>query len=239
MSGHARTYMETYEFWRDNLLLHHDVDVFFHIWDTIGPRQMGGGLDGQSGVLSSDPVDVNHVQQIWNPKQIWVDQYLYFHQRFLVQADRWYKTRAGLGLRDIDRPLANFSMYYKWYMCNEMKKRYAEQNNIQYDMVIRTRPDIGLLSPLPKRCFTNQKRTYVPIEGSWAPDEISDYMIIGTNEQLDHWCNIYNEIDDKYEKALADGDFTKALYPHKLFYYHFVDHNKPFRALNINCKIFR
>lgn len=239
MSGHARTHMETYEFWRDNLMLHHDVDVFFHLWDTLGPRQMGGGLDGLSGVLPSDPLNRHDVERLWQPKQLWVDSYAYFHERFRVQADRWYKTRFALGLRDIDRPLANFSMYYKWWACNDMKNRHAEQHNIQYDMVIRTRPDIALLAPLPETCFVDQSKTYVPIEGSYAHDEISDYIVIGTNEQINHWCNIYDQIDLKYDKALADGDFTKALYPHKLFYYHFVEHNQPFESIDINCKIFR
>jgi hypothetical protein len=239
MSGHARTHYKTYGFWRDNLLAHHDVDVFFHLWDTVGPREMGGGLDGKSGVEPSPHVKVDEIQSLWQPKQIFVDQYIYFHSLFESRSKKWYHTRNGLGLRTIDRPLANMSMYYKWRACNEMKNQYAKDNNIRYDMVIRSRPDIALFDPLPNECFTDQSQTYLPVKGSWGPDEISDYIVLGTNEQLDHWCRIYEQIDEKYEKALADGDFTKALYPHKLFYYHFVEHNQPFKQIDINCEIIR
>lgn len=239
MSGHARTYIKSYEFWRDNLLSRHDVDIFFHLWDTVGPREMGGGLDGQSGVEPSPSVNVNELIALWQPKQVAIDPYIYFHPRFNVQADRWYKTRWALGLREIDRPLANFSMYYKWRECNQMKNQYALQHGINYDMVIRSRPDVALFAPLPDEVFTDQSQTYVPINGSWSATEISDYIVIGTNEQIDHWCKIYEQIDEKYEKALADDDFTKALYPHKLFYYHFVEHDKPFKQIDINCEIIR
>jgi hypothetical protein len=239
MSGHARTYVRTFEFWRDNLLLHHDVDVFFHLWDTVGPREMGGGLDGKSGVERSSLIDVEHITSLWQPKKIAVEQYMYFHSVFESRSRKWYHTRNGLGLRTIDRPLANMSMYYKWRACNDMKNQYMIANNVSYDMVIRSRPDIALRSPLPEECFTDQSYTYTPRNGSWGYDEISDYMVIGTNKQLDHWCKIYDQIDEKYENALHDGDFTKALYPHKLFYYHFVEHDQPFKQLDIHCDIIR
>lgn len=239
MSGHARTHYKTYGFWRDHLLAHHDVDVFFHLWDTIGPREMGGGLDGQAGVEVSPLADIQHIKNLWQPKRIAVDHYVYFHSRFNAQADRWYKTRWALGLRDIDRPLANFSMYYKWRACNDMKNQYAKEHDIKYDVVIRSRPDIALFDTIPDECFTDPSQTYVPIKGSWSPNEISDYMTIGTPEQLDHWCKIYEQVDEKYERSVAEGDFTKALYPHKLFYYHFTEHNQPFKQIDINCEIIR
>lgn len=238
MSGHARTHFKTYGHWRDNLLAHHDVDVFFHLWDTIGPRDMHTKT-GHSGVEPSLPVDVERINQLWQPKQIVIDSYMYFHSRFEAQADRWYKMRAALGLRDIDRPLANISMYYKWRACNDMKNWYAAQHDLNYDMVIRSRPDIALFDKIPHECFTDQSSTYIPVAGSWAPDEISDYITMGTTEQINHWCKVYEQIDEKYEKAVADGDFTKALYPHKLFYYHFTEHNQPFKALDIKCEIIR
>jgi len=239
MSGHARTYAQTFETWRDNLLAHHDVDVFFHVWDTLGPRTYGRGAPGHSGIEQSELLNLDHLINIWHPTLAIMDKYVYFHQHFDTKSAKWYRTREALGLRDIDRPLGNMSMYYKWRECNNLRLRHAEQHNITYDMVIRSRPDIALREQLPAECFHNNSVTYIPIAGSWAENEISDYITLGTSEQLNHWCSIYDQLDEKYTSALESNDFTKALYPHKLFYHHFVDHNQPFKQVPINCEIIR
>lgn len=114
MSGHARTYERTHWGWYDHLFSEFDTDVYFSIWDTIGPRNMmPDGRDYESGVTPSSLIDVKDIESIWNPKALHVELYDKFHNEFLTRAQKWYTVRDRLGLRTIDRPLANFSMYYK------------------------------------------------------------------------------------------------------------------------------
>lgn len=236
-SGHARTHQQTFFGWEKYLLSQYDVDVFFHLWDTTGLKDFNA-ITTSSGVISGDGVTKNQFNR-WNPKDIAIDNLEPIEPYFRAITDKWYTERARLGLRDIDRPMANAAMYYKWLACNQMKNRSEVENGSRYDIVIRTRPDIELMGPLPIEIFTDTSSVYIPTSGSWAPDEISDYMTIGTPEQLDVWCSIFSELESKYHRALVEGDFTRCLYPHKLFYYHFLYHALPYRELNIACEICR
>lgn len=236
-SGHSRTHLDTYSGWYQHLLSQYDVDVFFHLWDTTGFRNFYSDTT-DSGVLPGDYVTRNQFD-VWRPRDVAIDNYTVLEPYFQTIVDKWYTERARLGLRDIDRPVANAAMYYKWYVCNEMKRRAEEERGIKYDIVIRTRPDVDLLSPLPINIFVDTTKVWIPKVGSWATDEVSDYITIGTSEQIDTWCNIFLELDEKYKRALSEGDFTRCLYPHKLFYYHFIYHNLPFGEVDIACEIRR
>jgi hypothetical protein len=79
----------------------------------------------------------------------------------------------------------------------------------------------------------------VPESGGWGGDEISDYMTIGTFEQMRKYCNLYHQLDDVFDWAVKDGDFTKALYPHRLFHFHILRSGMQYKQVNIPCEIVR
>jgi len=240
MSGHARTYDKTYQHWYDNLLSKFDVDVYFSIWDTIGPRDMASdGRDFQSGVIDSCLVDQEHIRRIWHPKKLDIEFYKNLHDTFLSRANKWYDVRDQHALRTIDRPLANFSMYYKWNRCFNMMETTMIDEGIHYDVVIRSRPDISLLGQMPIQTFIDPSYVYVPMAGSWGGDEISDYLTIGTVDQMRQYCDLYNQLDDVFNWAVEDGDFTKALYPHRLFHFHILRSGMKYQQINIPCEIIR
>ena len=240
MSGHARTYNRTYWGWYDHLLSEFETDVYFSLWDTLGPRDMlPDGRDHQAGVIQGDLLDVEDLRDIWKPKHIHIERYDNMHEAFLSRAKMWYEVRDKNGLRTIDRPLANFSMYYKWNMCFHMMEETAEAEGIHYDMVIRSRPDILLSGPITPTAFLDPRFVYVPKAGSWGGDEISDYMTIGTFDQMKKYCDLYNQLDAIFNWAVTDGDFTKALYPHRLFHFHILRNDMQYQQVDIPCEIIR
>lgn len=235
MSGHSRSHERTVGGWSAHLLSRYDVDVFFHLWDTDGYRATGENTDGHSGVIEGNKIDVSKIQSLWKPAKIVIEQYSLFHDRFKDRADKWYAARNERGLRVIDRPLSNFSMLYKWHECNQMMLN----SGTKYDAVIRTRPDMGLNGPISEEHLQQSDNLLLPRKGSWAADEPSDYMTIGTPELMTRWCDMYNQLDTKYENSIAEGDFSKALHIHRLFHYHLIDNNIPFRVIDVDCEIVR
>ncbi len=240
MSGHARTYDRTHWGWYDYLMSEFDTDVYMSLWDTTGPRHMApDGRDFQSGVEESALLNYSDICEIWQPTAIEVHPYALRHQTFLDRAMQWYEVRDRLGLRTIDRPLANFSMYYQWNNCFTLMEETSKRIGVEYDMVIRSRPDILLSGPIPPEAFLDPKYVYVPTAGGWGGDEISDYMTIGTVDQIRKYCDLYNQLDDIFEWAVQDGDFTKALYPHRLFHFHIINSGMQYKQIDIPCEIVR
>lgn len=237
MSGHIRTFDKTYQSWYDNLISQYNTDLYLHLWDSVGPKDMSQhNLDFKSGVDQSNMFNVENFVKTYGTSvnySLFVESYDVHYQKFSDRAVSWYEQRDKQGLRTIDRPLANFSMYYKWYKCNELIE-YKD-----YDLVIRTRPDIALNSRLPIECFVDSSQMYIPVAGSWGGDEISDYMTIGTQEQITKFCDLYNNLDEMYECAVANGDFTKVLYPHRMFHFWMERQNLNYKACDINCEIVR
>lgn len=72
-------------------------------------------------------------------------------------------------------------------MCNEMRKQYEIENNIQYDVIVRTRFDLILYSkPNFSKCLSNDT-IYICHGGSGgSPD---DMFAFGNRKVMDEYCD--------------------------------------------------
>ena len=80
-----------------------------------------------------------------------------------------------------------------------LKSEYERANNFKYDLVIRTRFDIGLESSLSPETYNLQEGVYSP-DVCANPLVISDWFNFSTSEIMDNYSNIYDNIID-YHKA--------------------------------------
>lgn len=91
-----------------------------------------------------------------------------------------------------------FNMYKKMYYSNQLKKKYANENNIKYDYVIRIRPDIIIKDYLPLDIFNNYNNNdiYIPTDfkNQFQQCVESDWIAIGTDKCMDTYFNIYKYI---------------------------------------------
>ena len=231
LSGHLRLYDGVYEFWKENLLDLHEVDVYMHLWDQLGINN-SVNIPNSSGVTDILPIDIEQVEKIWAPKAIVVEEYSKFHPLFETRANIWLQTRDKFNLPDYDRPLANFSMYYKWWACNQLINQ-----DCSYDLVIRSRPDVILGKPLPEEIFDEPTLLYTPEDGSWSG--VSDLITIAPPTIMDQWCNIWPLLDRKYVQAVDNKRFETCLHPHFMFVQHISDLKIPHKVLPINGYITR
>jgi hypothetical protein len=252
LSGHMRTHVWAHQFWQKNLLSLYDVDVFIHTWDTVGPRSFGKYStehnpvpreDYNSGILSSPEINISEVISTWNPKQFVVDAYADFHDTFQKQIVPILNERDRRGIPagfEHHHPLSVRSMLYKRFVCNQLKIEYEQVNNMKYDLVIQTRPDIVLTSPISDDILHDHSLLYFHNCRSVTPDpEINDFGCIGSSENIDVWCDLYNKIDLLFSILQKEQNFFKFLNPHKMYYQYLLQENRAYKELDINLSIVR
>lgn len=116
---------------------------------------------------------------LYNPKGIIIEP-----QKNVVPSD----------VQDCSREaFIHFSMFYSIMESLRLKTEYELLNNFKYDLVIRTRFDIGLDSPFNPEQFDLS-------QGVWSPDVcanpavISDWFNFSTSDKMDVYGEIYNNI---------------------------------------------
>jgi len=123
-----RTYKDTFENIKKNLIDPLNCDVFIHTWDLRDHSARGDWADQHDN-------DFQDVVDIFRPTAIQVDE----QKRYIDYIDEIIKAN---GLQAIlnNVPNAVFSMYYKRQASFDL----VEKTKKQYDLVILTRPDILL-----------------------------------------------------------------------------------------------
>ena len=118
--------------------------------------------------------------------------------------------------------------YYKMNRCNELKKIYAKENNINYDITVRVRCDIKIKS-IPDKIDTNKiyinNMVYVnnPV---FKHNMVNEMIYISNEENMDKLCNIYNNFNklwwkDGYGEGVSFRNFLNEKLINKSIPYNF------------------
>lgn len=97
-----------------------------------------------------------------------------------------------------DSIFIHYSMFYTIMESLRLKTEYEKENNFKYDLVIRTRFDIGLETRLDPTNFDLKEGVYSP-DVCGNPKVISDWFNFGTSDNIDNYGEIYSQIHE-YEK---------------------------------------
>lgn len=254
LSGHARTHETVHKFWQKNLFAPehgHDVDVFIHTWDTIGPRWFGDGrseamnplprADFHSGIVESPPFDINSMRDLWNPISMVVEDYEQYHDSFANDVIPVLEERNR---RDIPagfehhHPLSVRSMLYKRAKCNELKTQYEVLTGIEYDLVIQARPDVALTEPLSQVVMNTKDRIFFHNSRSVTREpEICDFGAIGTSLRVNFYCDLYYVLDNELRNV--GEDFFQFLNPHKMYVRYFLRNHMNYEERDLGLCIVR
>lgn len=184
ISGEFRLLHFTWHAFRENILqtLGNEVDIFIHSWkrnnDGIGTFPFQGRGEWHTTI----PV-YSHTNALvlYNPKAHEIENY-----------DE---------KKDLHALPRSMSMYYSIWRANEVRKEYAKNNNITYDVVMRYRTDCVvnenpfvsldtkddiLMIPLSK----NGKAVDGPVEQDNG-SAYCDWLAWGTPKAMDIYCNTY------------------------------------------------
>jgi FkbM family methyltransferase len=169
LSGQLRNAKETYPHFKKNLLDKYDVDVYISTWQS------------------------EHIQQIielYKPVSVDIENYEFgFEEKWdTITKDEIHKLEKNSNL------VSCISMWYKTMKVNRIRNDYQKLMGIQYDVVIKTRPDIKLEEPLELSQF-NQNTLYVPYGWDWFYG-INDLMAWGDESIMNSYCNLFYEFSN-------------------------------------------
>lgn len=145
LTGHMRCWMDVYPNIFKNFIEPYDTDVFISTWDTEGywtsPENDPKGL----GINENSPkLNIVDVHDVYRP----------------IILDIRGHSPEGMVVRKIIandmlpfciqiRPFNIVSQFYKISSGYELLKEHVSKNNVQYDWVIRMRPDLVIHNGLP------------------------------------------------------------------------------------------
>lgn len=191
-SGHLRSFELTYETFRRTILENNEVDVFCTTWETVG--WWTGDFTGAHINPDMNFVDVSKFKDHYNPVVFDIQNY-FSHYRFPIE--KMAETYADI-LHDKRIRLINpLSMYYKMQRVINLFEDYLKLTSKEYDVVIRTRPDIILdgfaveVDPDPE---------LVIIDGSKGVEArgAGDMLQMGTTQNILK----FNRLFDDYEETM-------------------------------------
>jgi len=95
----------------------------------------------------------------------------------------------------------HFSMFYSMKESLRLKQDYEKENNFKYDLVIRTRFDISLETPIEPEQYNLKEGVYSP-DVCANPAVISDWFNFSDSNTIDLYSEIYDNIINYYKKGV-------------------------------------
>jgi hypothetical protein len=205
ISGQPRSYEKGYEYIKENLLAHHDIDVFYHTW-------------------YNKKTDFAKIKSLYNPVDFLIDQPL----------KNLYNTKYTRIPSEKFPAYFTVSAFYSIFKANKLKKLYERKNKFIYDWVIRIRFDFALNVTI-NFSILDKSKLYIPnCRLSPFKDYGNDQFALGSSYVIDRYSSTFLFLDKFYNKnktimigedMLRDNLILHSLVGDKLVY---VDMNNPF-----------
>lgn len=155
--GHLRTFRETSEYFFKNILqpiknIDCEVDIFLHTWDELDAVQVRDFYtkDMKYAGLKLTEEEKQEALKIYNPKRFLFEQQSVLTENEIKNVSEITKEQATIW-KNLSHTICTSS---------QLRQEYEKENNIQYDLIIATRPDIEFLRPISLKPFYNN-------EGGW------------------------------------------------------------------------
>jgi hypothetical protein len=144
--GNLRTYRDCFPNLKQYLLDHYDCDVFIHTWDTLDHNTKAWHkLNEGKEIVELNTDDIRQeLVQLYNPKSVTIEKQ---EPKDLGNiTDKVGQTYSIFGISCMMRTMKKV---------NTLRVRYQKENNVKYDFVLCTRPDIFLKRQFLIESFTD------------------------------------------------------------------------------------
>lgn len=203
LTGHFRGYKKVYRSFVDNILnplKNHRVDIFIDTWNTLHTNnsyayQCKNDISNTEYLLDVNDINLKYSPQKtriddWNDIKNFLKAKNFYPEDLLAQLEKdnneRIKNRTSEPITIKDGYSLIASQFYKFYSCNQLRKQYEKENNIKYDIIIKTRPDVIYFNPLNIET--------VDANFFYADHPYGDIFICGSGENIDIFCNAINNI---------------------------------------------
>jgi hypothetical protein len=112
-------------------------------------------------------------------------------------------------------------MFYNIYQCNLLRINYSIKNNVNYDLIIRYRPDCFMWKPIPDKDIEQALQNKLVLPKCWSFSGITDLFAIGLNEIINKYSNTYLNLNNIFNENifLPEAILKKNCDLHKLEYF--------------------
>jgi hypothetical protein len=199
ISGLPRSFKRSYPLLDRVFLSKYDCDIFISTWDwQVNQIQKKQETQDQFG----KPIPI--VGTHWWPQDGNADEFIKLFRPKKSEVETFnddtletkfnYSLYKNYGINNSFLP-----MFYKVWRANELRLQYEKENNIQYDLVLRTRGDIyydGILSEAEIKnallghgfCRTSYQNPNTPLG---EPEHISDIYFLSNPEKSTLYANFW------------------------------------------------
>ncbi len=124
----------------------HELDIFLHAWHDEN--------DVGKSYNSAQPNQNNRVGKVRaNTANLLIDGLK--PKKFIIEPQKSFPHLRGLKFDISANQELLGSNFYSSFMANELKKQYEQENNFNYDAVIRTRYDLFYYEPIRVSSYSN------------------------------------------------------------------------------------
>jgi hypothetical protein len=226
LTGHLRTFKQTYPVLRSQLITPASADVFVHTWDTLGIQRH----DPIYGPIPDDTLKVD-ISEIYRLLPETVDVRVEGNAAFIACAktrnSRPYVFGSGSGPNSkmlSAKPVLIESQLYGISSAFKLMEQHEIKNGFRYDLVIKLRSDMEVLDFFPDLANLSTKDLWVssppennhnhpvcfacergPHEGCHATD-VCDTYAYGGREAMAHYCSLWDNLETVYARMCAENN---------------------------------
>ena len=211
--GHLRNFETCADSLRENVLDRYDCDLFMHTWDERDVKTKTWHQQICEPTLFDKEVVGKLIQEKYAPKAYEITHQEKWEYEQLIQSSfrsEYQFSTAGMHFLMLSMNIAN-----------ELRHKYERENNVQYDYVLVTRPDIQFHNYFDigrvieqAKCYgldLNMTRFYAyHISNSHSSiatllDSASDVLFFAYPNVIDRFIEVNKNIDVEYAKNHSLG----------------------------------
>tara|TARA_X000001388_G_C2234635_1_gene124752 strand:+ start:6453 stop:7253 length:801 start_codon:yes stop_codon:yes gene_type:complete len=243
LTGFMRNYEKTVGNFHKNLITSDDVDVFIATWNYRGvkkPIKTNVLLtDGETRkILIKDRADDSEVSfedidNKYSPKSLMVDDLDLFEEAIeqyakIVETSNILNNQAKKKPKSYLTLMRRYTIFYLSYQGWKLMENYANENNIDYQKVVKVRadferkgyyPKINWKEKIPKGKIKigNWNLQNYPAMDSRIKFQFQDHFAIGNYEDMKVYFDMYNNLyklshEFKYEPKQWHAEYCLSLW---------------------------
>ena len=224
LQGEPR-FSEEFDWFIWNLSGADSVDYFCYLWKTSTESARVQGNNGNRLVAERwQDVDTNWV------KKKFKNNLPEHHKLVSLVLDNQYSVNKDLLTENIAVETVQPNVWKMWYSLtnvNQNRLSYEKANNFEYDLVIRTRPDLALmdtldLNKLKERFAKQDNLLLIPNNTRCGYGVfISDMFAVSLGKNITTYCNLYHEALEHHARGVKfhpETMLAKHLTHHGIIY---------------------
>ena len=214
--GHMRTFDRCFKSVRDNVIVPLNADVFIHTWDEIEAR---------TKTWHSRSMNVRPISE----KERLLINNMFQPTDMLIEHQPATDDNCTTPNNKISVSGQKFMLHSLKQACL-LKQKHEQSGGFQYDVVVKIRPDIQVLSPLTFDIPISPNDVFVVGRKHSKPPEVRSYSAcdiinVATSSTMDRICCVVDHFDQFYIDNVNAG---------KLWHSGYIDF---IRSLGLNIRM--